>query len=422
MPIIAMPKLSDSMEEGTILTWLVDDGAAVARGDEIAEIESDKATMMFEAEFDGVMRIVADVGDTVAVGSAIAQILADGEDPAESAVTVAAPATASALVGAVASPVDGSRVGVEDLSTSHERSRIRVSPVARRMALELGIDLRQLTPTGPQERIVKRDVLAAQPESATNGSSAPQSDVPARSDRESAPTVGARGASTVEQASRLQLTVARRMAEAKATAPEFTLALDIEMDDAVELRDELKKAASNAGAAVPSLNDLVVKAVAQSLRTHPRANGSYRDGTFELFERVNVGVAVAGADALMVPVVMDADTRSLGTIAAETRRLAQAARDGALTPPELAGGTFTVSNLGMFGISHFTAILNTPQAAILAVGAVRQEPAVKDGAVVVGRRMTVTLTCDHRILYGADAASFLADVRDRLEDPLRLIL
>jgi pyruvate dehydrogenase E2 component (dihydrolipoamide acetyltransferase) len=212
------------------------------------------------------------------------------------------------------------------------------------------------------------------------------------------------------------------MAEAKATAPEFNLSIDVDMAAAADLRTQLKVVAAGADIDVPSLNDFVIQAVAQALRRHPRVNGAYRDGTFVLYDHVNVGVAVAAANALLVPVVTDADTRSLGAIAAETRRLAVCARDGALTPPELSGGTFTVSNLGMFGVTHFTAILNAPQAGILAVGSVRQAPVVRDGTLAVGRVMTMTLTCDHRILYGADAASFLADVRDRLENPLRLTL
>jgi pyruvate dehydrogenase E2 component (dihydrolipoamide acetyltransferase) len=229
---------------------------------------------------------------------------------------------------------------------------------------------------------------------------------------------GAKGAVEVVELSRVQATIARRMSEAKATMPEFTLTVEVDMDAAVELRDRFKAL----GDVVPSYNDFVVRAAALALRAHPRANGAYRDGRFELYEHVNVGVAVAAEDALLVPTVADADRRSLGEIARDTRRLAAGARDGTLTAAELSGGTFSVSNLGMFGIREFTAVLNPPQAAILAVGALERRPVVRDGEVVAGHRMSMTLTCDHRILYGADAARFLADIRAGLEQPLRLAL
>jgi pyruvate dehydrogenase E2 component (dihydrolipoamide acetyltransferase) len=211
------------------------------------------------------------------------------------------------------------------------------------------------------------------------------------------------------------------MAESKATAPEFVLNVDVEMDAAVELRKQLKAAAGEGGAA-PSFNDFVVKASALALSEFPRANGAYRDGKFELYSRVNVGVAVAGQDALVVPTVFDADRKSLGQIARESRQLAERVRAGAITPPELASGTFTVSNLGMFGIDHFVAVINPPQAAILAVGAMKPTPVVVDGEVTVRTLMKLTLACDHRILYGADAAQFLARIRELLQTPLRLAL
>jgi pyruvate dehydrogenase E2 component (dihydrolipoamide acetyltransferase) len=210
------------------------------------------------------------------------------------------------------------------------------------------------------------------------------------------------------------------MAESKATAPDFVISLEVDMEEAVALRKQLKAAAGEAPA--PSFNDLVIKASALALRDFPRANGAYRDGAFELYSRVNVGVAVAGQDALVVPTVFDADKKSLGTIAAEARALAEKVRDGKITPPELSAGTFTVSNLGMFGIRRFVAVINPPQAAILAVGELTPRPVVRDGEVVVRAMMDLTLTCDHRILYGADAAGFLARIREYLETPLKLAL
>jgi pyruvate dehydrogenase E2 component (dihydrolipoamide acetyltransferase) len=229
-----------------------------------------------------------------------------------------------------------------------------------------------------------------------------------------------RGDVTHQDLTRLQQTVARRMAESKATAPEFVLNVEVDMEEAVELRKQLKAAAGDQPA--PSFNDFVIKASALALRDFPRANGAYRDGKFELYGRVNVGVAVAGQDALVVPTVFDADTKSLGQIARESRAVAQRVRAGAVTPPELSSGTFTVSNLGMYGIKRFTAVINPPQAAILAVGALEPRAVVVDGEVTVRSRMELTLACDHRILYGADAAEFLARIREYLEQPLKLAL
>jgi pyruvate dehydrogenase E2 component (dihydrolipoamide acetyltransferase) len=212
------------------------------------------------------------------------------------------------------------------------------------------------------------------------------------------------------------------MAESKATVPEFTLSTEVDMEAAVALRAQLRAVAGAEGATTPSYNDMVVKACAIALREHPRANGAYRDGRFELYSRVNVGVAVAAQDSLVVPTVFDADQKGLGEIARETRTLAERVRAGAVTPPELSGGTFTVSNLGMFGIQSFTAVINAPQAAILAVGAMTPRAVVRDGEIVARHAMTVTLACDHRILYGADAAEFLGRVRGLLEQPIALAL
>ena len=208
------------------------------------------------------------------------------------------------------------------------------------------------------------------------------------------------------------------MAESKATAPDFTITLAVDMDAAVALRAQLKAATDVA----PSYNDLVIKAAALALREFPRANGAYRDGRFELYSRVNVGVAVAGQDALVVPTVFDADAKSVGTIAAEVRTLAERVRSGEITPPELSAGTFTISNIGMYGIRRFVPVINPPQAAILAVGEVAQLPVVRDGAIVPGHVMELTLVSDHRILYGADAAAFLNRIRDALQAPLALLL
>jgi pyruvate dehydrogenase E2 component (dihydrolipoamide acetyltransferase) len=245
--------------------------------------------------------------------------------------------------------------------------------------------------------------------------------VPSPSASTAEPAETAKGQVTVEELSKLQQVVARRMAESKATAPHFYLEAEIDMSRAVEARARLKAAAKE-GEVVPSFNDMVVKACALALVELPRANGSYKDGRIELYSRVNVGVAVAARDALVVPTVFDADRKGLRQIAAESRALAERVRSGEITPPELSGGTFTVSNLGMFGIDNFSAVINTPQAGILSVGAIAERPAVRDGQVVPAQLMNVTLACDHRILYGADGARFLARVRALLEEPLALAL
>jgi pyruvate dehydrogenase E2 component (dihydrolipoamide acetyltransferase) len=220
---------------------------------------------------------------------------------------------------------------------------------------------------------------------------------------------------------RTQQLVARRMAESRATVPDFTLTTEIDMQLCVDLRSRLKKLSKD-DAPVPSYNDMVVKACALALREYPRANGAYRDAKFELYPNVNVGVAVAGQDTLIVPTVFAADQKSLGEIARETRALAARVRSGEITPPELSGGTFTVSNLGMYGVTRFNAVINPPQAAILAVGAMTERAVIRDGEVVARNIMDVTLSCDHRILYGADAAEFLARIRELLEEPLALTL
>jgi pyruvate dehydrogenase E2 component (dihydrolipoamide acetyltransferase) len=285
------------------------------------------------------------------------------------------------------------------------------------------LDLSGLSGSGPGGRIVKADVERA----LGSGGAAPAAPAPAAAPAGPTPGVAerpetAKGQVEVVELTKLQQTVARRMAESKATAPHFYLQAEIDMTSAVEGRAKLKAAAGE-GEVVPTFNDMVVKACALALQEFPRANGAYRDGKIELYSRINVGVAVAAQDALVVPTVFDADQKGLRRIAAESRALAGRVRDGSITPPELSGGTFTVSNLGMYGISNFHAVINTPQAGILAVGEVKAKPVVTDSGEIEPRQlMGVTLACDHRILYGADGAEFLARVRQLLEEPLGLAL
>jgi pyruvate dehydrogenase E2 component (dihydrolipoyllysine-residue acetyltransferase) len=430
VPDIAMPRLSDSMEEGTIIKWLKSEGDEVARGDELVEIETDKATMTYEADSDGVLQIVAAEGDTLPVGEVIARLDGAGEasggaDQASEAEAEQEAAEPEAAEPEEAEPEAGEPEPAEaeaaepgapepepepaPAAESDGGERVKASPIARRMAREKGLELSSLRGTGPGGRIVKADVESATPTAAPEAAPATAP--------EPAPATG-KGESELVELTRTQQLIARRMAESKATVPDFALNMDIDMEAAVAMRAQLKEVAE----VVPSFNDMVVKACALALREYPRANGSYKDGRFELHGRINVGVAVATQDALIVPTIFDADRKSLGEIARVARELATKVREGNIAPPDLSGGTFTVSNLGMYGITSFTAVINPPQAAILAVGAIEQRPTVVDGEIVPRHRMAITLACDHRILYGADAAEFLARVRDLLEQPAAMAL
>jgi pyruvate dehydrogenase E2 component (dihydrolipoamide acetyltransferase) len=436
MADIVMPRLSDTMEEGTILRWLKGDGDEVARGEELVEIETDKATMTYESDQAGVLETIAAEGDTLAVGAVIARV-----GPASTDGGAPASATAQAVAGAVDSapatpaPEDTRAPEVKapatvtaDTGGADGGGRVKASPLARRVARERGIDLQGVAGSGPGGRIVRADVLApsAAPQATMAASPAPGPPPAASLDE----VMTAKGETTEIELSRTQQTIARRMAESKATIPDFALLVDVDMQECVELRAQLKRlgqrgAGGAEGAAqleTPTYNDMVVKASALALREHPRANGSYRDGRLQLHSRINVGVAVAAADSLVVPTVFDADEKSLGEIARETRALAERVRTGVVTPPELGGGTFTVSNLGMYGVRSFSAIINPPQAAILSVGSLEPRAAVREEEVVVRHTMTLTLVCDHRILYGAEAAQFLARVRELLQTPSALTL
>jgi pyruvate dehydrogenase E2 component (dihydrolipoamide acetyltransferase) len=428
MPEIVMPRLSDSMEEGTILTWLKQVGDEIAVGDEIVEIETDKANMAYESDLAGTLtEILAEEGETLAIGTPIARVgdSDEGQDgqsagPVGAASpTVLAAGGGSAPRGTPATPPPAE--GTSEPADTNGDERVKASPVARRIAKEKGVDLSSIAGSGPGGRIVKKDVKKAA-SSAGEAAGEPAVAGPAGGalDPGSSPET-AKGQVTYEELSKLQSTIARRMSESKATAPHFYLEAEIDMSRAVEARGRIKEAAGE-GEVVPSFNDMIVKACALALREHPRANGAYRDGRFELYSRVNVGVAVAAQDSLVVPTVFDADRKGLRQIASESRALAEKVRDGQITPPELSGGTFTVSNLGMYGIDNFSAVINTPQAAILAVGAIKERPVARAGEITTAQMLYVTLACDHRILYGAPAAEFLARVRSLLEEPLSLAL
>jgi pyruvate dehydrogenase E2 component (dihydrolipoamide acetyltransferase) len=405
MPEIVMPRLSDSMEEGVVLKWLKRVGDEVEVGEELVEIETDKANMAYESDVAGTLtQILAQEGDSLPIGAPIA-VVGDDEGPASRAAGPVADATPTVLAAQGGSAPRGTPASAPPAGGADE-VRVKASPLARRVAKESGVDLAGVKGSGPGGRIVKADVERVEAPAAK----------PAVQETETA-----KGATTYRDLTRLQQVVSRRMAESKATAPHFYLQAEIDMSAAVEARGRLK-ALTPEGEVVPSFNDMVVKACALALREHPLANGAYRDGRFELYSRVNVGVAVAARDALVVPTVFDADKKGLREIAADARALAGKVRDGSITPPELSGGTFTVSNLGMYGVSNFSAVINAPQAAILAVGAIAERPVVRDGEIATAHLLGVTLACDHRILYGAPAAEFLARIRGLLEEPLALAL
>jgi pyruvate dehydrogenase E2 component (dihydrolipoamide acetyltransferase) len=351
--------------------------------------------MTYESDQEGVLRILAGEGATLAVGEVIATIgeadTAEGPEPSEEPPPERVPAQ----------PSPEHPASAPQAPLAEDGERVSASPLARRVARERGIDLHAVTGSGPGGRVVRADVEGA-----------------GRVPRAGVTT--AKGETTDVQLTRTQQTIARRMAESKATIPDFSIEIDVDMEACVALRGELKRIEEHGEA--PTYNDMVVKACALALREHPRANGSYKDGRLQLHSRVNVGVAVAAHGALVVPTIFDAEEKSLGEISRETRRLAERVRDGSITPPELGGGTFTVSNLGMYGVRAFAPIVNPPQAAILAVGALKPRAVVRDEAIAVRHTMSLTLVCDHRILYGADAAEMLGRVRELLEAPSSLTL
>ena len=374
MADVYMPRLSDTMEEGTIIRWCKRDGDDVRRGEDLVEVETDKATVTFESEHDGRLQIVAEAGAKLSVGELIAYVGAPNERPAHG-----------------------------------PRPRVNISPNARRLAETHGLDIATIVGTGPDDRITRADVTAVV---------AAHDDPEARQPDEAPGHAisAAKGDVVVHELTRTQATIARRMAESRATIPDFTIDTDIDMGATGEA---LAKLRANTATDTPpaTVNDLIVKAAALALREFPAVNGAYRDGHFEEYSRVNIGIAVATDRALLVPTILDAAEKTIAEIASESRRLAARVRDETISPAELSGGTFTISNLGMYGVRSFRAIINPPQAAILAVGAVRSVPTVRDGELATQQLMSVTLSCDHRILYGAEAARFLSRLGALLGNP-----
>jgi pyruvate dehydrogenase E2 component (dihydrolipoamide acetyltransferase) len=412
---LTMPRLSDTMEEGRIGRWLKREGDSFREGDVIAEIETDKATMEFQAYDAGtVLRIIVDDGETAALGAPIAIVGEAGEEVAEAPVEKE-PAAAEPEPEKTGSDPNFSSAPPAPAPQGNGKAEVlRVSPIARRMADAAGLDLRSLAGkgSGPDGRIVKADVERA----LQGGLPAPAPPAPEPQAAEQRPAEG----DEVRELSPMLKAVAKRMTESKTTVPHFYVSTEIDMTRALELRKELNEALADSGEKV-SVNDLIVRACAQALVQHPQAHRSYVDGTHVYHAHAHVGIAVALDDGLIVPVLRDADTKSLRQIAAEARDLAERARAGKLRQHEIEGGTFTVSNMGMLGVSAFAAIINPPESTILAVSATIRRPVVREGAVAVGDIMSVTLSCDHRACSGADGARLLQTVKRHLEAPTLLL-
>jgi pyruvate dehydrogenase E2 component (dihydrolipoamide acetyltransferase) len=423
---IQMPALSPTMTEGKITKWLKKEGDKISAGDAIAECETDKSNLEIEAYEDGyLLKILVKEGDSAPVGAPIAYLGEKGEKvsaeapaPAAAAPATRAPAPApappsevkraAALPTARADPEPGGQVvPLRRAEVAEGEGRLRASPLAKKMAHDQGLDLMALQGSGPQGRIIKRDIEAAISQGATARKAAPIA-VPQRQLERRAPE-------TLPLSS-MRRVIAQRLTEVKPGVPHFYLTVDIEMGEALKIRDE-----ANALETKVSVNDIVVKAAAIALRRVPKVNVSLQGDRMVQYHTADVGIAVAIDEGLITPVIRDADVKGLATLAAEARDLAARARKRSLKPEEYTGGSITVSNLGMFGIDWFVAVINPPQAAIVAVGAVSERPVVRDGQVVARQMMSATLSGDHRIIDGALGALYLRELKTLLEHPMRLL-
>jgi pyruvate dehydrogenase E2 component (dihydrolipoamide acetyltransferase) len=433
---ILMPALSPTMETGTLAKWMVAVGDTVRSGDVIAEIETDKATMEVEAVDDGVLAsVMVEAGtEGVAVGTPIARLAEDGETVEDAAAAAAAPATAApattapqaapsqaaaADTAAVASapqpqaepvtppPAPSAAVSDTSSNTSSNTGRIFASPLARRIAAERGVDLAALSGSGPHGRILRRDVEAA------------SVSAPAVATRTAA-VAAIQGDSRVEPNSQMRKIIAARLQESKATAPHFYLTVDCEIDNLLAARRQMNDRAPE-GVKI-SVNDLIIRAAAMALIKVPKANASWEGDNTRLFTHADIAMAVAVEGGLVTPVIWAAEQKGLAEIAAISRDLATRARDGNLAPEEFSGGSFTISNLGMYGVREFAAVINPPQGAILAVGAGEERPVVHDGQLAVATVMTVTLSADHRVVDGAVGAEWLQAFKGYIEAPVTMLL
>jgi pyruvate dehydrogenase E2 component (dihydrolipoamide acetyltransferase) len=427
---LVMPRLSDTMEEGTIGRWLVHEGDAFAAGDVLAEIETDKATMEFQAYDAGtVLRILVGDGETVALGAPIAIVGAEGETadeaasagngattqpPQEEDEEVIAEPEPEPKAAPARKPSKSSKAKAAAGNGSRATAALRVSPIARRMADEAGIDLAAMAGkgSGPEGRVVKADVerLISSGE-LTRPATADAAPAP-----ENAPAEG-----EVRELTPMLKAVATRMTQSKQTVPHFYVESEIDMTRAMQLRAELNSGLADSGDKI-SVNDLIVRASALALIQHPQAHRSFVDGKHVYHTHANVGIAVALDDGLIVPVLNEADTKPVREISRETRDLAGRARAGKLKQREIEGATFSVSNLGMFDVANFEAIINPPESAIIAVGATVERPVVVDGEIIVRKIMRVTLSCDHRACSGADGAKLLLTIKQLLQSPSLLLV
>lgn len=414
--IIRMPRMSDTMEEGNIIGWLKKVGDKVEPGETLAEVETDKATMELDAFVEGTLLYIAVPEGTVAIDGIIAVIGQPGEDwqAAIKSTGDAVGTTILPTVNSAAEPIQQENIPAQIVSVSNDGQRIKASPLAKSMAKESGINLGQIQGSGEGGRIVRKDVIGV------NG----ETNVPIVTKTVAAPTqVVSLQTNTTESSyedktvSQMRKTIARRLSESKFTAPHFYLSVEIDMERAMVVREQLNQ---NSDVRI-SYNDLVIRSVASALKKHAVINASWLGDRIRYNHDVHIGVAVAVEDGLLVPVIKNADRKTLSQINGEVKMLAGKAKDKKLQPDEMQGNTFTISNLGMFGIEEFTAIINPPDACILAVGGIIQKPVVKNGQIVVGNTMKVTLSCDHRVVDGASGAQFLQTLKSILEEPLLLL-
>jgi pyruvate dehydrogenase E2 component (dihydrolipoamide acetyltransferase) len=425
--VVLMPRLSDTMTEGVIAAWHKKVGDTVKKGDILAEIETDKATMELESYKNGTLLYTgAKEGEKIAVNDLLAIIGEAGKINVDQVVAAVkgggspAPQQQQAQAPAASAPAQASAQPAPAVAQQQvvNEGRIIASPLAKKLAEEKGIDLKYVQGSGDNGRIVKRDVDNFTP------SAAPAQSQPSQQPAASAPAAATAAAPAGQVSfdeipvSQMRKTIARRLAESKFSAPHFYLTMSIDMDAAVEARGRINEISK----VKISFNDIVLKAVAVALKQHPKVNSSWLGDKIRVNHHVNIGVAVAVEEGLLVPVVRFADTKPLSQIAAEVKEYAQKAKDKKLQPADWEGSTFTISNLGMFGIEQFTAIINPPDACILAVGAINQEPVVKNGEIRVGNVMKVTLSCDHRVVDGATGSAFLQTLKSLLEEPLRMLV
>ena len=429
---VEMPKMSDTMEEGVLVAWMAEEGESVSAGDVIAQVETDKATMDLEVYDDGVLlKQVIGEGDSVPIGGLIAVLGKAGEDisaimsqyvggdgkavATATEMSVDSEPTSPIVTESAVLPSGDGASGVFQAEPVAVSGRLKASPLARRIAREHSIDLGQVKGSGPEGRIVKRDieeVIAKAPE------------VVVETPGVSTPTPESATSYEAIRISQMRKTISKRLSQSKFTSPHFYLTVDVEMENVVAFRKQLNELAQSQERGKVSFNDFITKSCALALRQHPYVNASYmaEEGEIRLHNVVNVAIAVAVDEGLVTPVIRNADQKGLGQIADETKAYAGRARDKSIQTTEMEGSTFTTSNLGMFGIEEFTAIINPPNACILAIGAIRETPVVKDGEIVVGKRMKLSLSCDHRVVDGATGAQFLNTVKGYLEDPMNLLL